>query len=96
MTATESMIPTISYYGGPNTVTVTLGKVTLYFSYATCVAFRHQDAPGPLVCENDNQGRPWSKTTSKHINQIPGGRTAPRIPHPEFLQTLGAVCDEIH
>lgn len=44
---------------------VTIGKLTLYFSYKTVIAF---DSPivGKVVSENC-----WSTTTGKHLSRIP-------------------------
>ncbi len=47
-----------------NFTEVTVGDVTLYFSYRTCVAF-HTNSTGFVVSENI-----WSKTTGKHLNWI--------------------------
>lgn len=46
---------------------VTVGNVTLWFSYRTVVAFSTPET-GLVVREND-----WKGTTGKHLNWIDGG-----------------------
>ena len=64
-------VPTIKSYGdysssnyGAHSLQVGIGKLTLYFSYQTVVAF--EDYDGDLVCSVNN----WSTTTGKHLNWI--------------------------
>ncbi len=70
---------------GAHTQRISIGDLTLWFSYETVVAFR---APGHLrrVCENV-----WSTTTGKHLNWIDGGNKAERLPSEEFDKELAAV-----
>lgn len=62
---------------------VTIGDITLYFSYETCVAFktRHQF----YICENI-----WGTTTGKHLNWINKDKSI-RLPRKEFLDRLSQI-----
>ena len=63
-------IPNICSYGnyasanyGAHTLKVSIGTLTLYFSYETVVAFA---VPGGLICSENI----WSTTTGRHLNWI--------------------------
>jgi hypothetical protein len=59
-----------------NLVCITTKEVDVYFSYATCIAFR---VDGQLfISENV-----WSGTTGKHLNMI--STTATRLSHVAWL-----------
>jgi hypothetical protein len=82
-----TVIPKLSYYyrtnsgEQPNAVCVEVNGTQFYFSYQTCVAFRHK---GKLVvCENI-----WSATTGRHLNAIDGGAREQRVGWAEFEQLL--------
>lgn len=67
----------------PNETRVTIGALTLHFSYETIVAYQlHHNV---VVSENV-----WSKTTGKHLNAIDGGGAykSARLPHAEFETEL--------
>lgn len=68
-----------------NLTEVSIGGVTLWFSYETCVAFAVPGV-GTRVCENV-----WSNTTSRHLNSIDGGRESARLAREVFLAELSAV-----
>lgn len=71
---------------GANTVYVSIGSLTLYFSYETCIAF---ETPGNLrVSENV-----WSNTTGKHLNMIDRGRVE-RMDRDVFERELEKVLGE--
>jgi hypothetical protein len=66
----------------PNFTEVTVGDLTVWFSYRTPVAF-HTPEGGRHVCENV-----WSKTTGKHLAYLDGGGRegrARRTPREAFL-----------
>ncbi len=63
---------------------VTIGDLTLYFSYDTVVAFRDVDT-GLVISENI-----WSTTTGKHLNAINPNKKL-RIPREQFKVKLGEV-----
>jgi hypothetical protein len=63
-----------------NTAIVTIGKLDLYFSYKTLVAFRL----GTRLCVSENQ---WTKTTAKHLSQF-GFRKEDRMPADQFNEIL--------
>ena len=82
-------LPTISSYGeyksgnyGVNSLMVSIGALTLYFSYNTIVAFSTPQT-GQKVRQND-----WSTTTGKHLNWIDGGDKKGRLPSAEFEALL--------
>ena len=62
----------------PKAVRVDFGPVTVWFSYATVVAFR-VCGHGLVVSKNV-----WSTTTGKHLNQIDGGDKGGRVDRDEF------------
>lgn len=69
------MLPTITNYGryssdnyGVHTLKVTVGPVTLWFSYKTCVAFQ-VDGHDQVVHTNI-----WGLTTGKHLNWLDKGQ----------------------
>jgi hypothetical protein len=70
----------------PNFCTVTVGKIQIYFSYETPIAFRHAKT-GFVVREND-----WGPTTGKHLNHISSKEQ--RISGEEFTLKLKLVLDD--
>lgn len=78
-------LPSIGTYGnyssgnyGVHTQEVTVGPLTVWFSYQTPVAFQ-LDGQRQVVRKND-----WSTTTGKHLNWIDGGNKKGRISGEEF------------
>jgi hypothetical protein len=69
-----------------NAKVVTIGPLSVYFSYQTIVAFRHPTSHMLYVRENN-----WGPTTGKHINAIDGGNKGERIPSDKFEE----MCDII-
>ena len=69
---------------GSHTQAVQIGKLTLYFSYDTVVAFEHPDT-GMVVCENV-----FSKTTGKHLNWLEPDKDE-RFRHSAFKKMLNEV-----
>ena len=69
---------------GPNFYRVTLGTVSLWFSYDTIIAFA---APGHVVISTNA----WGKTTGKHLNQIDDDKSK-RVDRETFL----AMLDKVH
>jgi len=64
-------LPEIESYGeskSSNAMVVNIGKLDVYFSYCTPVAFRTPKT-GLIVRQND-----WSTTTGRHLNLIDGGQ----------------------
>lgn len=77
-------LPTISSYGnyssvgyGAHTLRVTVGNVTVWFSYQTAVAFQVLGQK-MVICENV-----WTPTTGKHLNMIDPDKSH-RVGHDEF------------
>jgi hypothetical protein len=67
----------------PNHTVVTIGTLTLHFSYETIVAFK---IATKVVSENV-----WGTTTGKHLNAVDGGSASAkkrRLPYAEFLAEL--------
>lgn len=69
-------LPTFSSYGeysskayGAHCLVFSIGKMDIYFSYQTCVAFRAPEA-GLVVMQNH-----WGPTTGKHLKWIDGCTT---------------------
>ncbi len=70
------LIPQIGSYGryqghnyGLNTLEITFGPLTIYFSYKTCVAFQ-LSGYRKVVRRNE-----WGRTTGKHLTWIDGRKT---------------------
>jgi hypothetical protein len=74
---------------GTNALKVTVGSVTVWYSYDQPVAFE-TCATGLVVCENA-----WSKTTGKHLNIIDGGNKSSRLPVAEFEKRLQTVISTV-
>lgn len=70
----------------PNFSVVTIGDLSVWFSYETPVAFRSGLDP-IVVREND-----WGPTTGKHINLVHVDHSA-RIPGDEFIVRLNDVIN---
>ncbi len=65
-------------------IDVTVGNLTLHFSYETVVAFSSPFS-GFVICKNV-----WSTTTGRHLNEIHPEK-ALRIPYDKFLKRLNEV-----
>ena len=70
----------------PNANHVILGALTIYFSYATPIAFSHPST-GLVIREND-----WSSTTGKHLAKIEPDKSK-RINGKLFEEKLAAVSE---
>lgn len=68
---------------GAHCMVIDVGRVRLYFSYDTVVAF--SDGCGLVICEND-----WGPTTGKHLNWINDDKSK-RIPSGEFEKKLAKL-----
>jgi len=95
-TATQrpTKLPSISSYGdyssnnyGINALEVTIGGLTLYFSYKTVIAF---EAPGETLVIRQNA---WSTTTGKHLNAIDRDHSR-RIPGADFEAKLRETLEK--
>ena len=91
---TTQELPSISSYGdyassnyGAHALRVTIGSLTVYFSYKTPVAFQ---TPHGLVCSENV----WSTTTGKHLNWIQPNKKN-RIPNAEFEQRFKDVLAQV-
>lgn len=89
------MLPRIRNYGqysssnyGAHTLEVTIGSVTMFYSYQTLVAF--QDDDGLKVCQNI-----WGTTTGKHLNWIDDGDHKSRL-SPDAFQAAWNKCLRDH
>jgi hypothetical protein len=72
---------------GAHTQAIQIGKLTLYFSYDTVVAFRHP-SHGFVVSHNV-----WSVTTGRHLNWLEPDKKR-RVPYEEFKKLLDEVLKE--
>ena len=63
-----------------------LGKLTLWFSYHTIVAFQDGQFGDTIVIQNL-----WKSTTGKHLNWIDGGNKKNRLPENEFNERLSTI-----
>lgn len=79
-------LPTIDHpTNRPNFAVLTIGDLTLWFSYKTCVAFM---APGRGRVVRKNQ---WGPTTGRHLNWIDAGTVRPRVDGATFERELADV-----
>ena len=89
-------LPTIGNYGQgktkrPNTIRISLSRITLYFSYQTLVAF---SGPSGLTVRRNI----WGPTTGKHLAWIDGGSVeakAQRLPDSEFEAAFETACKHV-
>jgi len=66
--------------GTVNKNCVTIGSVTLFFSYETCICFRSNNDEGVRV-------NSWGPTTAKLLNELEPDKKA-RLPGDEFQKRL--------
>lgn len=78
-------LPTIACYGnyssgnyGAHCLRVTVGPVTVWYSYTTPIAF-HVNGHERVVRVNS-----WQQTTGKHLNAIDGGNKKSRVSGDDF------------
>jgi hypothetical protein len=83
-----TQLPNVSSYGryssenyGVNTLKISVGTITFYYSYQTIVAYSDFE-DGLTVCENA-----WGVTTGKHLNWINPDKSS-RLPYDEFQNKL--------
>jgi len=67
---------------------VIIGRLTLYFSYETCIAFQNFNK-GLLLSENL-----WGNTTGKHLNWL--GPESARMERSEFERMLDVALNNIN
>jgi hypothetical protein len=68
-----------------NSACVTIGSLTVWFSYETPIAFQ-VDGDKRFVRQNE-----WGPTTGKHLNAIDNGDKAGRIPGQYFEELLRSI-----
>ncbi len=73
----------------PNFTEVTLGELTVWFSYRTPVGFM---APGTGRVVRANV---WGPTTGKHLNYIDQGDKGSRLTGASFERRLGEITDRL-
>lgn len=74
---------------GAHSIALTIGSLTLWFSYDTVVAFQEN---GHLRKISKNF---WGPTTGKHLNWIDPSKHN-RLDSTQFLQELRALLDSHH
>lgn len=89
-------LPKIRTYGnynssnyGAHCLCVDLGKVTVWFSYQTAIAFQ-VDGHARVVRQNA-----WGPTTGKHLNAIDDGDKANRVSSEEFERLWNEQMPEL-
>jgi len=73
----------------PNNYILTIGKMSIWFSYETPVAFCGGNIGDVVVCRQNE----WSTTTGKHLNAIMPNKKA-RITGEEFTKQLNAMLEK--
>ena len=81
------MLPTVYHYAN-NFVRVSVGPVTVWFSYTTPIAFT---VGGERVVRQNE----WSTTTGKHLSQIDGGDKASRVDVATFRRLWNEKVGEL-
>lgn len=71
------------YRYGADCTQVDLGKSSFFFSYKTPVAFRLENDPTIVVCENV-----WGSTTGAHIAGFTTDRPSDTVPREKFKTLL--------
>lgn len=91
------LMPKIESYGqyassnyGAHTLRVSIGDVTLYFSYKTLIAFC---APGVGRVVSKNI---WGPTTGKHLKWIDGGSKSDRVDRDTFEEKWKEVAERFN
>ena len=83
-------LPSISYpTDRPNFTEVTIGDITVWYSYSTPVAF-YTSETGKIVREND-----WAQTTGRHLNYIDGGNRSARLPSDQWVARLNETLHRL-
>lgn len=79
------------YAPGDNARVVRVGRVRLWFSYQTLVAF--QIDTQPLTVRKNK----WGSITGKHLNLIDGGNKESRVSRTKFdgLLTYALTCVDV-
>ena len=72
---------------GAHTMRIDLGRLVIWFSYDTVIAFRY----GILFRISINE---WGTTTGKHLNYIDSDKSI-RIPHDDMMTELEKVLNEM-
>lgn len=76
-----TVVPKLTIFAA-NEAHVTIGALTICFSYSTPIAFDHPSL-GVVVRENA-----WGPTTGKHLNRIDEGDKKSRLPRATFERVL--------
>lgn len=73
-----------------NSAKVTIGRLCIWFSYRTPIAFQVSGLHDfPIVCVND-----WGPTTGEHLNAVDGGDKGSRISRELFTSELYRILGE--
>lgn len=72
----------------PKAFKVNVGRLVLWFSYHSIIAFEYD---GQLVISENA----WSNTTGRHLNRISRDKKI-RVPREEFLQRLDSLFNQLN
>ena len=83
-----------NYSRGNNARMVTIGDITLYYSYREIIAFSDMTNKEP-VRTSITVGRinEWGPTTGRHMNDVPGNAKEDRLTGRDFEQALKALIE---
>jgi len=79
----EIKLRTVGKGAGP--VEITLGDLTIWFSYAEPIAYHHHRT-GYVFSVNE-----WGTTTGRHMTSIRAHKPSERIPRADFLDQLSTI-----
>lgn len=90
---TDNRFDIVNYSRGENARYVTIGGITLYFSYRTVIAFSYINKAGEYI----GLGRvnEWGPTTGRHMNDVPGNAKEDRLSGPAFCDELETLYKEL-
>ena len=73
---------------GNNGKCIEIGKIEIFVSYKTVIAFRTPET-GLVAREND-----WNTTTGGHMSAIPGNSKEDRISGPDFEERFNKMLED--
>jgi len=73
---------------GNNGKEIEIGKITIYVSYSTVIAYRTPEE-GLVARVND-----WNTTTGGHMSAIPGNSKEDRISGPDFEERFSKMLED--
>lgn len=80
------------YSRGNNARAVEMGRLCLYFSYKTVIAYSLKNDTGYLTVGRVNE---WGPTTGRHMNDVSGNHKEDRLTGEDFQNELETLYKEL-